>query len=244
MNAIRIVLYKILGLKTYLKLVSNIYIRLVKAGFLKKGYPELFHLHEIIKPDYYCIDIGANLGYYSVKLSEIVGNNGKIYAVEPIPMFNEIWKSNIRLSKYKNLELLPYALGEKEQIVQMGIPVRAGVLHHGMTKIVETAEENYIKYFDVEMKNPDDLFINLERLDFIKCDIEGYEHVVFSNIKKTLEKFKPIIQSELGGQDNRRKVFETLISLGYTPKLLDNGSLIDVSENDILTKEQDFYFLP
>ncbi|HBX50743.1 MAG: hypothetical protein A2236_04755 [Bacteroidetes bacterium RIFOXYA2_FULL_33_7] len=244
MNTIRILLYKILGLKTYLKLVSLTFIKLVKAGFLKKQYPELFHLHKIIKPGFTCIDIGANLGYYSVKLSEIVGENGKVYAVEPIPMFNEIWKSNVKFSKNKNLELLPYALGENEQIVQMGIPIRAGVLHHGMTKIVDTGKENYIKYFDVEMKNPDKLFFDLPRLDFIKCDIEGYEHVVFSNITKTLTKFKPIIQSELGGQENRQKVINTLKNIGYVPKLLAKGELVDVSANDILTKDQDFYFLP
>ena len=245
MNIIRVILFKILGIKCYLRLVSRTFVKLTSWGFMKDRNPELFYLHTIVKPGFYCLDIGANLGYYSVKLSNIVGEKGKVFSVEPVPMFNEIWKRNIKVSKYNNAELLPYALGEKAQTIQMGTPVISGVLHHGMTKVIEDkTKENYVQFYDVEMKNPDELFLNLERLDFIKIDIEGYESIVFANIINTLKKHRPIIQSELGGDENRKKVIEILREIGYTPKLLINGELVVASEQDIKEKDQDFYFIP
>ena len=243
MKLIRNILLKILGLKRFLKFISSIYISLVKMGFLKKKYPELFFLNEIIKPNDICIDIGANVGYYSIFLSKIIGESGKVLAVEPIPLFAEIWNKNVKRSKIKNLEMYNCALGGTEEIVKMGIPEVNGVLHHGMTKIVSTKEEKYIEYFDVEMKVPDNIFLNLEKLDFIKCDVEGYESEVFSNMKETIRKFNPIIQSELSGNKNRLKVISLLKELGYVPSILNNNKLEKIEEENYLKVSQDFYFI-
>lgn len=243
MKFIRKILLKILGLKCFLKLISSIYITLVNKGFLKKKYPELFYLKEIVKPNDVCIDIGANVGYYSIFLSKIVGRSGKVYAIEPIPLFAEIWKKNVKRSKINNLELYNYALGGTEENVKMGIPEVNGVLHHGMTKIVSTREEKYIKYFEVEMKVPDNLFSNLPKLDFIKCDVEGYESEVFSNMVNTIRKFKPVIQSELSGNENRLKVISILKNIGYNTFILKNNKLEAIEEENWLKVNQDFYFV-
>lgn len=242
MKLIRKLLLKILGLKNFISVISKIYICLVNLGFLKKKYPELFYLRQIIKKDYVCIDIGANVGYYSVFLSKLAGNKGKVIAVEPIPMFAEIWKKNVRKSKIKNLKLYNCALGGENKIVQMGIPEVNGVLHHGMTKIISTKQKKYIKYYDVEMKVPDEIFKNIERLDFIKCDVEGYESEVFSNMTEIIKKHKPIIQSELSGDENRLKVISVLKKLGYKPGILRNNKVEEIKDDNYLFVNQDFYF--
>lgn len=245
MKTIRKILIGILGIEGYIKLASKVYIWLVSHGFLEKQYPELFNLKKIIKPGDVCIDIGANLGYYSTLLSKLAGENGKVCAVEPIPMFYEIWKKNVKSSKVNNLQLFPFALGAETRTVQMGMPEKDGLLHHGMTKIASTAEEKYVKFFDVEMRNPDELFKDLTRLDFVKCDVEGYESEVFSNMKNTLKKFMPLIQSELSGIENRRKVISIMTELGYKTSILnDLGELAPVEEKIILNASNDFYFLP
>ncbi len=242
MKLIRKLLLKILGLKNSISVTSKIYICLVNLGFLKNKYPELFYLKQIVKKDFVCIDIGANVGYYSVFLSKLVGNKGKVLSVEPIPMFAEIWKKNVRKSKIKNLKLYNCALGGENKIVQMGIPEIDGVLHHGMTKIISEKQEKYIKYYDVEMKIPDEIFKDIERLDFIKCDVEGYESEVFSNMIEIIKKHKPIIQSELGGNENRLKVISILTELGYKPSILRNNKLEEISNDNYLIVSQDFYF--
>ncbi len=207
------------------------------------SYPEIHFLKTIVKKGDFCIDIGANLGYYSTILSRIAGERGHVYAVEPIPLFNEIWKRNTKLSGYDNLTLLPYALGEKEGMVKMGTPERNGVLHHGMTRIVSSADDNYIKYYDVEMKRPDELFSGLQKVDFIKCDVEGYESHVFLNLVNTIKIWKPLIQTELSGEENRKAVYDLLRNLGYSTFILENEKLKEINEESTKNIDQDFYFM-
>lgn len=242
MKLIRIILFKILGLKTYLRLVSKIYIIYIKAGFGKKKYPELFYLKTIIKSGYTCLDIGANLGYYSAFLSKFAGPSGKVYAVEPVPLFAEIWKKNTKNRNSSKLHLFNCALGESSTTVEMGMPVIDGVVHHGMTKILTDKNQEYQKTFSVQMQNPDVLFSAIEKIDFIKVDVEGYESIVFNNMKETLSKHKPMIQSELSGATNRINVINTLSALNYKIYILQNDKLIEADNIIIDTYDGDFYF--
>ena len=212
---------------------------------MQKKYPELFFLKRIIKPGFTCIDIGANLGYYSTFLSKLTGPTGKVLAVEPVPLFQEIWKENVLASGVKNLELLPYALGGENTTIQMGTPLRNGLMHHGMTKVVGSAEEEYARTYDVSMKVPDELFSDLKRLDFVKCDVEGFEYPVFSNMQQTLKQHMPLIQTELNGTGNRDRVIALLESLGYQTCVLSaENKLKPCAGAEIASHEGDFYFKP
>jgi FkbM family methyltransferase len=244
MKTIRNILLKTLGFGGYLRFVSFIYLRFVNLGFLKSKYPELFFLKKIIKPGFTCIDIGANVGYYSHFLAKFAGKEGELYSVEPIPLFGKIWKKNVSQNICKKTELLPYALGSENATVNMGTPVVHGVIHHGMTHIVKNGEENIAQTFEVPMRIPDELFANLSKVDFIKCDVEGYEQYVFGNLKNTLLKHKPLVQSELGGEENRKFVINLFEELGYTTCLLrENEALTDASIDEKLHGVNDFYFV-
>ncbi len=242
MKLFRQLFYKIFGLQFYLSFVSRIYLLLVKNGFLKNKYPELFFLKEIIKPGFYCIDIGANLGYYSTFLSKYTGEIGKVFAVEPVPLFQDVWSKNIKMSGFNNLQLFPVALGAEDKPIQLSMPVVGGVIHHGMTKISGTSNEEVAEVFDAQMRIADQLFINLERLDFIKCDVEGYEFLVLGNMTKTLDKYKPLVQCELGGNENRQKVINLFEGLGYNTYILKNKQLVLAATNEKQSWPNDFYF--
>ncbi len=244
MKFIRKQLLSILGNEGYIKLVSKVYLKMVTNGMLKNQYPELFYLKTILKEGDKCIDIGANLGYYSTMMSKIVRSSGWVYAVEPVPMFRDVWKKNVRMSKKNNLTLFPFALGKQTCRVKMGMPEYEGIAHHGMTKIADSSDEKYVQFFDAEMRNPDELFAELDNIAFVKCDVEGYESEVFSNMVNFLKKHRPIVQSELSGLDNRLKVINIFLELNYTVKLLKNGALVNINESDIESAKQDFYFTP
>jgi len=210
---------------------------------MQKKYPELFFLKKIIRPGFTCLDIGANLGYYSTFLSRLVGAAGKVMAVEPVPLFQEIWKENVRASGLANLTMWPYALGGQNTRIQMGTPERDGLLHHGMTKIMSSAQDSYARTYEVEMKIPDELFINLNRLDFVKCDVEGYEYEVFRNMQKTLRKFRPLIQTELNGTENRQQVKDLLTAIGYETYILSpEQTLLPCNSVMLQSHSGDFYF--
>ena len=243
LKAIRKFLVTTLGFNRYIRLVSRVYLLLVGAGFMQKKYPELFFLKKIIRPGFTCLDIGANLGYYSTFLSRLAGPEGKVLAVEPVPAFQEIWRENVKISGVANLSMWPYALGGENTRIRMGTPERDGLLHHGMTKIVTSAPDNYAVTYEVEMKIPDELFINLNRLDFIKCDVEGYEFEVFRHMQQTLRKFQPMIQTELNGAENRRQVKALLAAIGYQAYiLLPDQTLLPCDDVLLMNHQGDFYF--
>lgn len=244
MKAIRNLLLKILGFRGYLSLISWTYLRLVSFGFLKNSYPELFFLKKIIKPGFVCIDIGANVGYYSYFLAKYVKKEGQLYAVEPVPLFAQIWEKNVPTRFCNHVNLYQFALGGENKSVNMGVPVVHGVVHHGMTHVVNSEETNIAETFTVPMRIPDELFANLNRLDFIKCDVEGYEQYVFENMKDTIMKHRPLVQTELGGELNRKTVINFFENHGYNTCLLSNNELIPATPNEKIKSKNDFYFVP
>lgn len=213
-------------------------------GWGKSKYPELHFLKNVIKKGYNCIDIGANMGYYSYFLSKYSGTTGKIYAIEPVPLFCKIWEKNTSKSKFKNLTLFPFALGEKDSHVEMGTPMINGILHHGMTKVITENDSVFKTTFTVEMKNPENLFSEIQKIDFIKIDVEGYESIVVENMIETIKKHKPLIQSELSGRENRLHVIKTISDLGYSVNYLKDNHLELATPEIVNTYQNDFYFKP
>lgn len=240
---LRAALFNTLGQETYLSIVSAAYLKIIRAGYLKAKYPELFHLQKIIKPGFVCLDIGANVGYYATFLSDLSGPKGKVLAVEPVPLFAGILKKNLGSNRLKNTEIYPFALGSEEKDITLGTPTINGVFRHGLTKIVDQSDAASLQTFTAKMKVPDVLFKDLQKLDFVKCDVEGYETILFPQMLKTLSKFKPLIQMEINSVENRKALIELLEPLGYNAFCLRNGELTPLNKDEELIWENgDYYF--
>ena len=186
MKLIRKLLVKFIGLKNYLRLVSKIYILIINLGFYKKKYSELHFIKSVIRKDDSVLDIGANLGYYSFFMAKQINEKGRLIAVEPIPLFVKVWTSNLKRFSRKNIVHHNCALGnENLPSVKMSIPIVNGVVRHGLTKVSAESSENEIA-FEIPMKIGDELIAKdqLNKLDYIKCDVEGYEQFVIPSLKK------------------------------------------------------------
>ena len=245
MVSLRKVLVKIIGFKNYLRLISSVYLRLMQLGLFKQKYAELHFIKTILKPGNTAIDIGANLGYYSFFMSRTIGSSGQLIAIEPIPLFAEIWKKNVRGVKGQLANLHNCALGmQKQDSVTMSIPIVNGVIRHGLTNINANVGETALS-FDVPMENGDDLVLKQQpnQIDFIKCDVEGYEQFVIPSLNATIDQFKPVIQIELNGESNRENVMNFLVKKGYDIYILDFNKLKHISKEEIHTFNQDFYFI-
>jgi FkbM family methyltransferase len=249
MKTIRKILVKVVGIKTYLNWVSKIYITLINFGFSKSKYAELYFIQEIVNEGDTVLDIGANLSYYSYFLAKKIGNTGQLLAVEPIPLFAQVWKKNMSKYKTENITLFNCALGDVEkEAVDMSIPIVNGVVRHGLTKIDGQKNEKIhdkLLEFKVPMHIGDQLLLNqnLSQLNFLKCDVEGYEQFVMPSLKQTISNFKPLIQIELNGVENRENVVAFLLPLNYAIYILVNNKLKQIQKTEIHDYNQDFYFL-
>ncbi|MFY8189477.1 MAG: FkbM family methyltransferase [Bacteroidia bacterium] len=240
---IRSLLLKTLGTEAYLGLVSSTYISLIKAGFLKSKYPELFYLKHLIKPGYVCLDIGANVGYYSVFLSQYAGKTGQIHSIEPVPIFGNVFLKNTQKFALSNIKLYRCALGSEKKEIVMGTPMIDGVFRHGLTKIVENNANEDVATYSAQMEIADELFADIPKIDFLKCDVEGYEVILFPAMIATLKRCKPIIQIEISSVENREKMIEVLSPLGYQSFKLNQEELVAMPEKEAINYEGgDFYF--
>jgi len=100
------------------------------------------------------------------------------------------------------------------------------------------------KVFDVgtQMEKPSALFENQEKIDYIKCNIDGFEYIILSNMKEIIRKYKPKVQVKVS-PENREKLLELFDELGYTPYKLYKYRLIPQSE-DYQPLPGDYIFIP
>ncbi len=223
-------LYRLLSLKNYLKVVSGMLFILQRLGWgrYKAATEYIFHLPKLIDKGGVAIDIGANLGYYTRTLSDIVGAQGRVYGVEPVPPIFEVLSSNVR--GRANVELHNVALGTQTTTITMANDSvsEAGYFGTGQN-FVREGDARVDLEFEAQMVRGSELFAGLERLDLVKCDIEGYECVVMEEIRPIIERHKPVILIESGG-DNRAVIVEMFTSMGYCGYTLDRGEEIPYSE--------------
>ena len=234
MNFLKRIIFKIFGVKSYLKIVSQLFFKAYSWGFLKGK--RNFYCHYIVRKFVhegdYVIDLGANLGYYSYIFSKLVGKSGKVHSIEPVGLFRDVLSRNLR--KRTNVEIIPYAIGETDnEKIKMGVPVTSAYFSHGRTHVL-TEEENCSMTFDATVMRPDSIFKNLSKLNYIKCDIEGYEGIAIPLFREILIKFKPVLQIEIDSK-NKAGLFTFLKSLGYLAYEVNGEKLFSIAGPEVPT---------
>lgn len=213
MKALKTLLLRVLGPSNYLRLTSKVFFGAFEKNWLKKNelYNTHYFVHHFISKGDVVLDIGANLGYYTRQFAGLVGPLGKVLAVEPIALYRNVLLENIK--GLTQVEVLAFALGEYDGMVTMGNS-SIDKHRHGLMRVLSPNESNNTDVYEVPVKNPVGLFKNLEKINYIKCDIEGYEVPVIPAMKALLEKHLPVVQIETEG-DNRRIIMELLHTLSY-----------------------------
>jgi FkbM family methyltransferase len=191
------ILFKLLTQRAYLKAMHRGFYFLFDLGLLKNDRRFKYHyiVKQLIKKDFTVIDIGANLGYFAKTFARLTPE-GKVICIEPILPFYQILLKF--LSPYPQVVIHNIALGEEEGIVEMVLPESNGMIRTGLPHIVDKSEDiGGQKTAQVKVKKGSELFGSLPKIDYIKCDIEGYEWIVFNELKPIISKSRPIIQIEI-----------------------------------------------
>ena len=132
-----------------------------------------------------CIDVGSHVGFWSKDFTKLFTHT---FAFDPIPQVRECYIKNITNSNYT---LYPYGLGkENKKISVLYSPKETGNTH--------ASDKGNL---DVEIKTLDSF--NLENIDYIKIDAEGYEIEALSGARNLVERCKPFIHIEA-----KKKVME------------------------------------
>jgi len=176
-------------------------------------------LADQLKEGMICLDIGANLGYFAFLESSKVGKSGKVIAVEPAPLTFDLFKKNVELQKNQNISSYNFAFSNKKGTVDFFISnssnwsriIRENDPYHGDKGKIVKIRSNTIDNFIEELE--------LNKLDLIRVDLEGYEFEIFEGAKNTLSKLKPMLQIEIHrdfmGVQKSLKFLRNLKNLGY-----------------------------
>lgn len=246
MSRIKQSLLRLLGEKKYLETLCSAFQVLLRRGWLNKSfYRDVYFLKDHIRPGDVCIDIGAHLGYYSFELCRLVGDQGVVYAVEPISKFNGVIERYMRLRAFPRLHLLKVALGGEGDTVEMGIPQVGARKRFAYAKIIETSDAfDFVETERVRNEDPNGLFGSLPRIDFIKCDVEGFEVRLFTKMLPTVEKYRPRIVCELVSVTDRSDLARMLEPLGYSCYILDEWKWVKIDAHGEATYfPHNYYFL-
>jgi FkbM family methyltransferase len=142
----------------------------------------------------YIIDIGANIGWHTIRFAKR-DSSAKIFSFEPMPISYSFLKKNIAENLViERVTCYNYGLSDKNANVKLFISPGQGT--NASIKNVSASKKS--KLVDCQMITLDEWVLNHQIYpDFIKCDVEGAELLVFRGGKQTLSKSKPVIFTEL-----------------------------------------------
>jgi FkbM family methyltransferase len=179
-------------------------------------------LRRVIPPDAVVIDIGAHAGQFT-KLFAKLAPRGHVYAVEPGHYARVILRTALCLNRVGNVTVLPLALGERSGVATLTVPVkRSGSYGFGLSHLGDSGD-GAAELELVPLATLDDVAaaLALQRIDFVKADIEGYELRLVQGARATLARFRPALLIELDptrlarAGDSLDALWNELVALGY-----------------------------
>ena len=149
---------------------------------------EIECLKQIIKNGDIVVDLGANIGYYTLILARLVGKSGHVYAFEPDPSNFEILSKNVKENKHDNVTLVQKAVSDKNSKIKLYVSKRNLASH----RIFDAEDKR--ESIEVDVTTLDEYFQKSKKLvKFIKMDVEGAEGATILGASKIIEDSKNLV---------------------------------------------------
>jgi FkbM family methyltransferase len=134
------------------------------------------------------LDIGANIGYFTLLFANAVGSNGHVYAFEPDRANFKILRKNVEVNHCKNVTLINKAVWSKNEILKLYLSLE-NIGDHRTYKSINDRE-----FIEVQGVRIDDYLSHIHRgVDVIKMDIQGAEFHAISGMRNILSMKKDVI---------------------------------------------------
>jgi len=135
-----------------------------------------------VKPGQVVLDIGANIGYYTLIFARQVGNTGHVYAFEPDPVPFSLLEKNIHLNGYTNVTAINAAVTDLSGTIRLYLSSGG----HADNRTYPTTGQR--KHIEIGALRMDDYFSNIgHHVDFVKLDIQGSEYRAIKGMKSLIE---------------------------------------------------------
>lgn len=195
----------------------------------------------LIQDQGHILDIGANIGIMTYHFSKNFSNS-YIHSFEPVPENLKILNRIVLRYKLNNVSIYPYALGDKNSLVNIIMPQKGNVYFHGLSHIDDSNKNEKGKKYHIEMRRLDDIKgLKNKKIVALKIDVENYEYHVLKGAEQMIIENRPVIYCELWESENREKCFSLLSQLNYKTFIHQNKTLDRFNGEE---GWQDFFFIP
>jgi len=186
--------------------------------------------NSIIKPGDTIVDVGANIGFYSLMFSKLVGIQGKVYSFEPDTYnFKRLHQAT---KSHKNILIKNAAVGGHSGSLEFYTSANKNVDHRAY------APDTYASKYQVDCLCLDDFILHA---NFLKLDVQGFEMAVYRGAKKLLEsnpniqiisEFWPYGLQKAGS--SKEDFFDFFERIGFTILLLHKGHQTVIERNMLI----------
>ena len=198
--------------------------------------PEINVLKELIKKGDTLIDVGANIGFYTLNFEKLVGQNGKIFAFEPEPKNFKLLEKNITINELEDhVKVFHKAVSNKKGISNLLIGPTSGT-----NSIVESFNNND-RIIEVETIVLDEFFNGFDgEINFVKIDTEGHDAKVLEGMQKIIQRNLNIkIMTEFvpefleRSDSNSENYIQLLTRNKMQLHFVDKGKLVETNLKDL-----------
>lgn len=166
-------------------------------------------------------DIGANVGYYTLLASILVGPKGKVIAFEPLPRNLAFLRTHLKINNLKNVQIIDSAISDTK-----GEMFFSTDTHHAMGHISQDGS------LRVKVVSLDEIVTNLglPKPDVLKIDIEGAEYEALIGAEEQLRRHHPMIFLATHGTEVHHQCCAYLTELGYALEAIDGKLVANTDE--------------
>lgn len=204
---------------------------------------ELLGVAEVIPKGGVCIDIGAAAGFYTAEMARLVGDAGVVHSVEPLRFAHATASRLLGLRTGRNIVRHSVALGDTGEELVMSVPLRKGVPITGRSFVTRNAsglgsnaefEEHLRVVVDGDTLDGFSVRLGIDRLDFVKIDVEGAELHVLRGGAATIANFNPAVMVEVEDRHLERfgvtsdQIADWFTSQGFRMSVWDSGTWREV----------------
>jgi FkbM family methyltransferase len=197
----------------------------------------------LAKPKQVWLDVGANVGYFTILIASLIGPTGKVHTFEPNPDMMKQINHSVSLNGIEHVQ--------KNEVAVSNISGAEAILYIPTSQSGQSGQSSLIVHRDIAEKRKvsvqtvslDDYLAEIKKpADFMKIDVEGLEILVFQGMKQTLENQPPkVIICEVSDLPDclasQSELIEHLVQYHYLPYIIKKEGLFLYKAGDVLAQE-------
>jgi FkbM family methyltransferase len=215
------------------KVKINLYKEDVLARWIFDGFEteEVRFIQDVLKEGDVFIDVGCNIGLFSLIASEIVGDKGSVECFEPSIRTFERLQENIKLNGFTNIKSHNIGISNEKGVLRLNVSEDG---HDAWNTFAANTDEKFHKIEEVAVSTLDIRLDGLDknRIALVKVDVEGWEKYVFQGASNFLKEYSPTLMVEFSEANTFaagyfvQEVYDILAGLDYQWFRYMNGKLV------------------